>query len=287
MWYSWGPCIFDYLQNWVVAAAPVDPLVWHRLRFFVPFDAPRDSTLGQGGNLMVFLTEQNAELVAHGSGMAFQFPDREAGRRLASVVLLAAAARTARPSWSHKLFSWVEVCTLWQDTALRLRAPIWRSSAITSVVCEAQLADVGDCCWQRDRCCDWIQWWEVLFCLRFQPPWNCHHGGKKKKKEAVTPSNEGHLGTWRSSELKIFFRCCLLGMPTSFTEQNKSWGCIPDGAATSLRESPASVRPSRRTSFVQIGLTRHVWSQMTGLDKSSINQAVWMLQTQVRPGLSD
>lgn len=36
---------------------------------------------------MVFLTEQNAELVAHGSGMAFQFPDREAGRRLASVVL--------------------------------------------------------------------------------------------------------------------------------------------------------------------------------------------------------
>lgn len=63
-------------------------------------------------------------------------------------------------------------------------------------------------------------------------------------------------------------------MPTSFTEQNRSWGCIADDAATSLRESPASVRPSRRTSFVQIGLTRHVWSQMTSLDKSSINQAV-------------
>lgn len=32
--------------------------------------------------------------------------------------------------------------------------------------------------------------------------------------------------------------------------------------------------PSRRTSLVQIGLTRHIWSQMTSLDKSGIIQVV-------------
>lgn len=56
------------------------------------------------------------------AGWRSNSPTGEAGRRLASVVLLAAAARTARPSWSHKLFSWVEVCSLWQDTAFRLQA---------------------------------------------------------------------------------------------------------------------------------------------------------------------
>lgn len=60
----------------------IEPRLW--LLFL---DALVGSTLGQGGNFMVSFTEQNAELVAHGSRMPFQFPEREAGRRLASVAL--------------------------------------------------------------------------------------------------------------------------------------------------------------------------------------------------------
>lgn len=47
---------------------------------------------------MVLLTVKNAEAVAHGRGMPFQFPDRETGCRLAGAAVLTAAARTARPS---------------------------------------------------------------------------------------------------------------------------------------------------------------------------------------------
>lgn len=72
------------------------------------------------------------------------------------------------------------------------------------------------------------------------------------------------MNWWFSSDV-----VCLGCPPAS---QNWSWSCIK--SMLRLPSGNHHFRSVPQDIFVQIGLTRHVWSQMTSLDKSSIIQVV-------------
>lgn len=70
--------------------------------------------------------------------------------------------------------------------------------------------------------------------------------------------------------------------------QNWSWGCLPDDAATFLRESPLSVHaagPQDKLSPDRINDARVEPNDQLGQEQ--YYSGGWMLQTQVLPGASD
>lgn len=142
-------CICDWIEKWAVAVARVCLTHWWTQR------------LVKVVILRFYSQRKNAELMAHGSMMSFQFRKREAGRRLASVVLSARCSTygtsqlipqtrqlgwgldslaghcvpSGAPIWSpdlevirdNLLCVWVPACTHWglllaQGSALRLNS---------------------------------------------------------------------------------------------------------------------------------------------------------------------
>lgn len=110
--------------------------------FFLPFDALGDWTLGQGGNLMVFLTEQNARGTWPQDGVPIPRPGSRSQvsqccslGRWGTYGTSQLIPQTLQLGWGlHSL----------AGHSVPSPATIWRSSAITSVVCEARLEFSGE-----------------------------------------------------------------------------------------------------------------------------------------------